>query len=242
MFPTIRYLVALSVFTPYYGMSVIIAALLRIENRPGGVYDRAARNWSRKLLAAAQVPVSTVGMENIPANQPVVFVSNHQSWFDVLSLAATIPGTMRFMSKKELANVPLLGRAMRAAGHIFLDRGNRQAAFEAYEETAKVIRAGLSAVVFGEGTRSRTGKLLPFKKGPFVFAIAAQAPVVPVYCANTFEIQPKGSIRIRPRPVTLYFGAPISTAGMTYSDRGSLLNDTRAVIERFKVDAEGKRN
>ncbi len=242
MFPTVRYLIALAIFTPYYGLSVIFASLLNIENRPGGVYDRAARNWSRKLLAAARVPVRTEGMERIPQGQPVVFVSNHQSWFDILALAATIPGTVRFMSKKELAKVPLLGRAMRSAGHIFLDRANRQAAFGAYEETAKVIRAGLSAVVFGEGTRSRTGRLQPFKKGPFVFAIAAQVPIVPVYCAHTFAIQPKGSIRIRPRPVTLHFGEPIPTAGLSYDDRNSLLDRTHAVIARFEVDAGPDRN
>ncbi|MEJ2239826.1 MAG: lysophospholipid acyltransferase family protein, partial [Gemmatimonadales bacterium] len=117
------------------------------------------------------------------------------------------------------------------------DRQRRQAAFESYEKAAKVIQKGLSALVFAEGTRSRTGELLPFKKGPFVLAIAAQVPVVPVYCANTFDILPKGRIRIRPRPVTLYFGEPISTVGMDYEDREELLTKARRVIEGFRDDA-----
>lgn len=237
MLRTLWYLLNLLVLTVWYGGGVIVASLLGIENLPGGVYDRAAHHWSQRLLRAAGISVGTVGHERVPTDQPVVYVSNHQSWFDILSLAATIPGTVRFVSKRELAKVPVLGRAMRKAGHIFIDRYNRQKAFGAYEETAQVIRAGMSAVVFAEGTRSRTGRLQPFKKGPFVFAIAAQVPVVPVYCAGTFEIMPKGTIRVRPKPVTLYFGEPIATAGMDYDDRERLLHATRGAIERFKIDA-----
>lgn len=237
MLRTVWYYLNLLVLTIWYGGGVIVASWLRLPNRPGGVYDRAARRWSRGLLRAAGIPVRTVGDERVPRDEPVVYVSNHQSWFDILALAASIPGTVRFVSKKELAKIPVLGRAMHRAGHIFLDRQNRQRAFEAYEETAQVIRAGMSAVVFAEGTRSRTGVLQPFKKGPFVFAIAAQAPVVPVYCAGTFGILPKGTLRVRRRSVTLYFGEPIATAGMGYGDREGLLRATRAVIERFKIDA-----
>ncbi len=237
MFRTLWYLISLFVFTIWYGGGVIVASWLGIPNRPGGVYDRAAREWSKRLLRAAAIPVRRVGHERVPVGQPVVYVSNHQSWFDILALAASIPGTVRFVSKQELAKVPVLGRAMLKAGHIFIDRYNRQKAFDAYEETAKVIRAGMSAVVFAEGTRSRTGVLQPFKKGPFVFAIAAQVPVVPVYCAGTFTIMPKGSMRVRPHEVTLHFGEPIPTAGMKYEHRERLMAATRAVIERFKIDA-----
>ena len=236
------YLLNLVVWTIWYGGSAIVAGLLGVKQRPGGVYDRAARNWSRRLLRASGVTVETVGARQIPDDRPVVFVSNHQSWFDILAIAATIPGTVRFVAKKEMQSIPLLGRAMRAAGHMYIDRHNRAAAFSAYEEAASVINRGLSAVVFAEGTRSRTGQLLPFKKGPFVLAIAAQVPVVPLYVANTFEILPKGSLRVRPRPVTLYVGQPIETAGLDYEARGRLLDDVRAVIEGFRdrARAEGR--
>ncbi|MFQ5705463.1 MAG: lysophospholipid acyltransferase family protein [Gemmatimonadales bacterium] len=238
MIRTIWYRVTLIFLTIYYGLKVIVAALiLRIPNRHGGVYDETTKRWSAWQLKAAGVKVRTVGFENIPKGRPVVFVSNHQSWFDIISLAATLPHTTRFLSKKELAKVPLLGKAMQVAGHIFLDRQNRQKAFAAYEAIAQVVSNGMNAVVFAEGTRSRTGELQPFKKGPFVLAIAAQVPVVPVYCAHTFGISPKGSIRIHPRPVTLYFGKPISTEGMTYEERNELLARVRAVIEQFSVDA-----
>jgi 1-acyl-sn-glycerol-3-phosphate acyltransferase len=117
------YLFALLVLTLYYGLKVILAGLVfRVPNRPGGVYDEAARRWGTKQLTAAGVPVELVGWERVPDGQPVVFVSNHQSWFDILALISRIPHTVRFVYKKELGSVPILGGALKAAGHIILDR------------------------------------------------------------------------------------------------------------------------
>ena len=237
MIRAIYYLKALVVLTIYYGSKVILAAMLRIENTHGGVYDRTPRDWARKVLKAAGVRVNTIGFEHIPKDRPVVYVSNHQSFFDILALSLTLPYTFRLVAKKELAMIPIFGQAIKAAGHIYIDRQRREAAFESYERAASVIHEGMSALIFAEGTRSRTGNLLPFKKGPFVLAIAAQVPALPVYCAHTFGILPKGHIRIRPRPITLYFGEPIETAGMSYEDRGELLTKARTVIEGFRDDA-----
>ncbi|MEE8193451.1 MAG: lysophospholipid acyltransferase family protein [Gemmatimonadales bacterium] len=237
MLRAVWYLINLIVWTIYYGGKVILAGLLRVPNRPGGVFDRTGRAWSSKLLWAAGVSVRVRGMDRVPRDTPVVYVSNHQSFFDILALSATLPGSMRFVYKKEMAKIPILGPAMRNAGHIMIDRQNRQKAFGAYEEAAKAVQAGLHAVVFAEGTRSRTGDLLPFKKGPFVFAIASQVPVVPIYCAGSFDILPKASIRVRSKPITILFGAPIPTKGLTYEDRVKLLNQTRAAIEQLRFDA-----
>jgi len=227
---TLWYLAVLTAGTFWWGSRVVFASLLRIPHHPGGVYDQAPGGWSRLQLSAAGVKVTVEGAEHIPKDQPVVFVSNHQSWFDIISLAANLPGYPRFVYKKEMAKIPILGEALKRAGHILIDRQNRQKAFEAYEEAARVIREGMSAVVFPEGTRSRTGELLPFKKGPFVLAIASQVPLVPVYCAGTFGIMRKGSMRVRPHPVTLRLGEPIETKGLTYDDREDLLRRTRAAI------------
>jgi 1-acyl-sn-glycerol-3-phosphate acyltransferase len=237
MIRPIMYLVALPVLTIYHGLKAIVPGYLRVPYRPGGVYDQAGRGWAKGLIRAAGVKVTTVGLERVPIDRSVVYVSNHQSLFDILALAATVPGTMRFVAKKEFLRIPILGRAMKSAGQIFIDRKNLAKAFEAYEEAAQAVRDGLNAVVFAEGTRSHTGELQPFKKGPFVFAIASQVPVIPVYCAGTFDVLRKGSLWVRPGPVTVYFGEPIPTSGMTYEDRGALLERTREVIMGFRVDA-----
>ena len=240
MFRTIWYVLNATVWTLYYGSKAVIAGWLRVPSVPGTVYDECARRWGRKVIKAAACHVRTKGMEHIPEGQPVVFVANHQSFFDILALAAMLPGKMRFVAKKELRKVPVFGAALSAAGQIYIDRFNRAKALEAYEEAAVAVRQGMSAVVFVEGTRSRTGDLLPFKKGAFVFAIAAQVPMIPLYCGGTFDILPKGSIHVNPRAITLYFGEPISTEGMVYDDRSKLMAQARRVIEGFEAEEKGK--
>lgn len=237
MLRTLWFFAVLITTVIWYAGGVVIAGVLRVPYRPGGIYDRAAGGWARAALWAARVPYRVIGLEHLPHGRPIVVASNHQSWFDFFLLAAALPMSVRFVAKKEMQKIPLLGRAMRFAGHIYIDRQNRQAAFGAYDEAAQVIRGGMSAVIFPEGTRSRTGDLLPFKKGPFVLAIAAQAPVVPAYCAGTFTLLRKGSLRIRPHPIALMFGPPIPTEGLTYDDREHLQDQTRRAIERLCVDA-----
>jgi len=226
--------------TIIHATAPIVAAILRIRYRPGGVYDWGTNDWSRDLLAAAGTKVRAEGLERIPRDQPVVYASNHSSMFDIWALAATLPGSVRFVAKEELTRVPLLGPGMLAAGHISIDRGRKKQAFEAYARAAQTIRSGFSAVVFPEGTRSRTGELLPFKNAPFGLAIAAQVPLVPVYVHNTFEILPKGGFRLHPRPILIRIGEPIPTEGLTPPDRERLRDRVRAAILDLKarVDAE----
>ena len=242
MIRTLWFYVVLVVSSVVHSVGVLGAALLGVERRPGGggVYDWGTNDWSRQLLRAAGTPVRVEGIERIP-DGPVVYASNHSSMFDIWALAATLPGSVRMVAKQELAKIPLLGRAMIAAGHVTIDRAHPARALEAYHGAAEVIRSGISAVVFPEGTRSRTGQLLPFKNAPFGLAIAAQVPVVPLYVRNTFEILPKGRFVLRPRPIRITIGEPISTVGMTVERRQELRDRVHAVILDLKarVDAEG---
>lgn len=235
---SLRYYAVIFPLTAWHGGIAIVAGLVGVRWRRGGVYDWTQATWARRLLRAAGTPVTLDGFERVPQDRPVVYVCNHQSWFDILALAGTIPGTLRFVAKKEMAKIPLLGQAMKAAGHIYIDRQNRAQAIEAYEEVAGWIRDGLSTVVFPEGTRSRTGRLLPFKKGPFVLALAAQVPVVPVYVSNTYQILPKAHLLLRPQLITIHFGDPIPTAGMTYEGREELLRQAHTAIVRMRAASE----
>jgi 1-acyl-sn-glycerol-3-phosphate acyltransferase len=236
---TLWWILVLVPSTIVHALGVIAAALLGIERRPGGVYDWGTVDWSRQLLRAAGTPVEVHGLERVPPNQPVVYASNHTSMFDIWALSATLPGSTRFVAKQELGRVPLVGVAMQRAGHVLIDRFNRARAFEAYDKAAQVIRSGISAIVFPEGTRSRTGELLPFKRAPFGLAIAAGVPVVPVYVHGTYRILPKGSIRLRPMPIRIEIGDPIPTAGLQLAEREVLSDRVRAAMLELKarVDA-----
>lgn len=231
-----RYLVALVLGTLWYGSLVIVAAIVRRPHERGGIYERATRGWARLLLRAAGVNVTVEGTERLSQTEAQVVVANHQSWFDILALFCVLPVELRFVAKKELFAIPFFGWALRALGHVRLDRANLKAAIEAYEVASRYIREQrLSVLVFPEGTRSRTGALQPFKAGPFVLAIQSGAPIVPVYVAGTFGILPKGSIRVRPSDVHVLIGRPIAAAGLTIEDRDALRNRAHAEVARLRA-------
>lgn len=224
----LRYVVSLGVLTFWHGLQVMVAALFGVQHHPGGIYDRAARNWGRRLLRSNRIPVDVIGLENLVPGMPYVYASNHVSFADIWVLFAVLPGSVRFVAKKELLSVPFFGRAVQASGQIPIDRANLRDAFAAYDAAAIAIRGGLSAIVFAEGTRSRDGSLREFKKGPFVLAIAAGAPVVPVLIQGTREVLPPGGWWVRPGRVRVKLAPPLPTAGLTYEDRDALLGKVRA--------------
>ncbi len=234
---TLWYYVVLVATTIVHATGAVVAGLFRVRHRSGGVYDWASTDWSRDILRAAGTPVIAEGLENIPRDRPVMYASNHSSMFDIWALFATLPGSVRFVAKRELFRIPLLGRAMLAVGHVPIDRAARKKAFEAYDEAARKIRSGTSVLVFPEGTRSRTGELLPFKNAPFGLAIAAQVPVLPIYVHHTFEILPKGAWRLRPRPIRLLVAPPISTTGLRSEDRERLRDEVRAAMVALQSKA-----
>jgi 1-acyl-sn-glycerol-3-phosphate acyltransferase len=206
------------------GVPIVVLSRLGVRIDPDSTLGNAPRIWARAALRAAGVRVVTHDERFIgPASEPRVYVSNHVSWFEIFALATVLPH-YRFVAKKELAAIPVFGRAVKEVAGIFIDRGNRKAAFQSYAEAADQMKAGVSVAVFPEGTRGRSYELRPFKKGPFVLAIAAQAPVVPVVSWGTREIQGKGDVAIHSGVCDLTFLEPIATTGMTYDDRDRLMS------------------
>lgn len=230
MIAALRYVTSMFCCTVYQAARIVFAATRGEPYVPGGIFDEGPRQYARDLVRINRIVLRGEGLEQVEGLGPCVFVANHQSWLDIIAVLVLLPGSVRFVAKRELGRVPLFGPAMRAAGHIEVDRRDLRSAVSAYEEAGRVIRGGFSAMVFPEGTRSRDGRLQPFKKGPFVLAIVAQVPVVPVVILGSHEALPRGSLRPRPVPITVRLGDPIPTAGLAYADRDALSDRVRAAM------------
>src|SRR6478609_8841979 len=223
---TILAMAAVLISTTVLGLTVIVAALFGVEDKPDGIFDKVPRWWSIVVLWASGMKVRVHGLENAGQGEPRIFASNHVSWFDVPALAGALP-RYKFVAKAELFKVPIFGKAMRAAGMVEIQRENRKAAFGAYEVAADRIKAGNSVVVFPEGTRGLAYPLRPFKKGPFVLAIAAGVPIVPIIVHGTIEILGKGSLWAHPGTIDVHLLEPVSTEGVDYDHREALMQTVR---------------
>lgn len=166
--------------------------------------------WSPVLLWAGGAKLEVRGLENLKKGQPYIFVSNHQSTIDIPTLFMAIPWDTRFVAKKQLKYVPMLGWYMWAAKFVFVDRSNHREAVRSLDEAGEQIRGGISIIVFPEGTRSDDRKVHPFKKGPFALAMKARVPVVPVAIEGSGLLMPKNSWQITPGPITVSIGQPIA--------------------------------
>jgi 1-acyl-sn-glycerol-3-phosphate acyltransferase len=223
---TILTILTVFVVTTVLGITVIVAGLLGVKGKPDGIYDTIPRWWSAAVLWAAGIRVRVHGLENGGQGEPRIFASNHVSWFDVPALARILP-RYKFVAKAELFKVPIFGRAMRTAGMVEIQRENRKAAFGAYDVAAERIRDGNSVVVFPEGTRGHSYPLRPFKKGPFVLAIAAGVPIVPVIVHGTIEIMRKGSFWVHPGTIDIHLLEPVTTTTVDYDHREVLMQSVR---------------
>jgi 1-acyl-sn-glycerol-3-phosphate acyltransferase len=235
-------LVALTagIMTLILGPVVIVARLFRVPQSPRSVYARAIRTWARAINWSAGVTVVVHGAAHLANHDGAVFVANHVSWFDIFGLASVVPWCS-FVAKSELKKILLFGFAAEAAGIVFVDRDNRKQAFASYEVAAREVRRGRSIIVCPEGTRGTDYHLRPFKKGPFVLALASQTPVIPTVVYGTIDIMRKGSFWIRPGTIHLHFLEPIPTTGYDYDHRAELMTATWTAMADTLRDLYGAR-
>ncbi len=231
--PDVRSLrVALSPFV-FRGMMVGMAAVavtMHKVTRSRGLAWRFAKARSRDLEAMLGVRVQVTGLERLQPGTSYIFAPNHQSHHYILALLGHLPGATRFAAKRSLWRHPVVGAVLDSLGMIAIDRDDSAQAIEALN---RVRSSHDSFVVFPEGTRSRDGRLQPFKKGAFVTAIRLGLPVVPVCCRGTRRLMPKGSkLTVLPGDVELVIEEPIPTVGLGFDDRDRLAAQVRAAIER----------
>lgn len=192
---------------------------------------------AKTALFMAGVRITVTGREKIPTGNAVVFMPNHQSNCDPPAVAVVLPPVL-IMAKKEFFRVPVLGTGMRMRGFIPVDRTNRDRAFDAVDQAVEALKAGHSFLAFPEGTRSKTGRLQPFKKGVFVMAIKAGAPIIPISVSGTRKVMRKGDFRIHPGQVGITIHGAVPTAGCGMSDRARVAGQVRQAIMTGLSDEE----
>lgn len=212
-----------------------IGLLVAVPFKAKDLLFRLGHGGVALALGLAGIRYTVLGRENVPSNCAVVFCANHQSNVDPPVLFRALHRRLHILYKAELRRLPVLGRVMEVGGFVAVQRDNRDAAIASIERAAASIRAGNSFLIFPEGTRSRTDQLLPFKKGGFVMALRAEAPIVPVAIMGGRASMHKGSAFVRPVHVTVRIGEPIDTRGKTPDDRDDIIAAVRHRIEELLV-------
>ncbi len=227
---TVFYLIpAISLYTIVLGTTSIVSSLF---DRRGHFAHRCARAWAHLILKTTGVRVRVEGLERLTRGTTYVFVSNHQSIYDIPVIFDSLPYQLRIIAKASLASFPVLGWHLKRGGHLFVDRRRPDRA-GILARWRNLVADGLSLIIFAEGTRSRDGHVAPFKGGSFLLAIEAQLPVVPLAVINTRAVMPKGRLRTEPADVQLIVFDPIqppATDAPTPQDAKAFADRVHAVV------------
>lgn len=203
------------------------------QHVPPEVVDARLAWWAKEILREAHVTLHVRGVENIPAGEPLVVMSNHRSYYDIPAAFVAVPGRMRMVAKKELFRVPLFGRAMAQNGFIRVDRSDRKSAVESLNESRRLLAEGTRVWIAPEGTRSKDGRLGKFKSGGFHLALDAGARILPLVVQGTEAIMAHDSFVVHPgATVTVTILPPVDAPAYGHERRKELMADVRAAMER----------
>ena len=188
------------------------------------------RAWGRGIIGVCGIKVQIEGLENLAGLKSFILVANHQSFFDIFAVAAFMPGEPRFVAKKELLKIPVVGYAMQHGGHVIIDR---EAGGQAIRKAIQIIRSGLDMCVFAEGHRFNDNRVHDFEDGAAWLAILSKLPAVPMSISGSGLIFPRRAKVVTPGcAMRMTIGKPIATEGMRSADRTEL---TRRLEEAVRA-------
>ena len=226
MIRTLLFFIALGINTTIGGIGVMVIGLFQRHSKIA--LEWIMKPWAKSLVWIAGIKLTVEGVENVDFRQSYIVLSNHQSHMDIPVLLAAMPNHFTFIAKKELFRIPIFAQAMRGFGILEIDRSNRNRAIATLKDAAQIAKSkNISILAFPEGTRSEDGQLKPFKKGPFMLALDARLPVLPVSISGTFPILPKGKLLIRGgQQVRVTIHPPVIVENASYESREQLMDET----------------
>jgi 1-acyl-sn-glycerol-3-phosphate acyltransferase len=222
-----------------YTIICSIAALIFIViDRSHTLYFKLSKVFSGGILLISGIKVTTSGTENVPKDTPCVYVSNHSSMFDIPALQYTFPNRAGMVFKKELYRIPIFGWQLKWGPYIMIDRENPEKALKSIEQAKHTMAdQNISVLLFAEGTRSKTGEVMPFKRGAFYLAARVPFPIIPVSVSGTAKIMPKGEMKIVKGTIHVHYDKPIYTEDVKSKPQELQLMETvREIIIKNKKD------
>jgi 1-acyl-sn-glycerol-3-phosphate acyltransferase len=225
-----KYLVMVPVVVVVTAVFAVVAVSLIAVAKPRTVARLTAVPWARILAWMTPVRVAVEGRDNMDRHRSYVLVSNHQSQYDILVLYGWLGVDFKWVMKQELRRVPGIGIACERLGHIFIDRSDHAAALASLGAAQAKIVDGTSVIFFPEGTRSRSGQLLPFKRGAFRMAVDLGLPILPLTVTGTRDVLPADTSDLMPGSVRLVIHPPVQVTGLTHDDCADLTAEVRRVI------------
>lgn len=212
-----------------FGMIAVVVSSI-VNQRVGGYYGGVV--WSRFNAFITPMFVRVNGKENIQKGVSYIVVPNHQSLYDIFLLYGWLGIDIKWIMKKEIRKLPGVGFGSAKVGHIFLDRSNQRAAMESLNEAKKKLVDGTSVVIFPEGTRSSSGKLIPFKRGAFKLALDLNLPILPITINGTRNIMPAKAVTdILPGKASLTIHKPVDISKYNENNVKELMDDVKTIIE-----------
>ena len=237
--PTLlRTVIGVAVLIPALLLISAVVVLLALLRAPRRLIDRCYTGFADLGILIGGTQLRVDGLQHVRPGGSYVVVANHESdWDPVVIFAALRKLAMRAVIKDEMMRIPVLGRALALTGNVRVTRTQSVADVDRLRTVMQKRPADVSILFYAEGTRSRDGSLRPFKKGPFVAALASGLPILPVGTAGTYRIWPPLTVQLRRGPVAVQIGEPIDVTGLDFEDRDALRDRCAAVVRQLRAEA-----